>query len=148
MRKIQLILILSLILILATISFILAYNIPNFGETVVSSESQHITPEKSQVEKDCNRLGFCWNNNRCYSMGTRLTIPPEYTIKELSWKNQTSLYCGQDSKKFVSQKITGEIKLSWEHEDYLWAPKIELKNYFFAPHSKPAIMTYLEKNDY
>ena len=42
-------------------------------------------------------------------MGARLTIPPEYPNKEFSWKNETYLYCGQDSIKFTPQKITEAI---------------------------------------
>jgi len=62
--------------------------------------------EKSQAEIDCKRLGFCWGNERCYSMGARITVEPEDKKQDLAWIDEAYLYCGE--KRFVPQKITGE----------------------------------------
>ena len=75
---------------------------------IITLEPQNPINEKSQEGRDCNKLGFCWESNRCYGVGVRITRDPEYKNKELSWLNETHLYCGEESKKFVSQKITGE----------------------------------------
>ncbi|MBI4116320.1 hypothetical protein HY449_01095 [Candidatus Pacearchaeota archaeon] len=81
------------------------------SSTITSLESQTIKPEKSQEQKDCNQLKFCWSDKdqRCYSMGARITIEPEYKNRKFSWRNESYLYCEQGEYKFVYQKITGEI---------------------------------------
>jgi hypothetical protein len=63
-------------------------------------------PEKSQAERDCKNLGFCWGNERCYSMGARITVEPEDKKQDLAWIDEAYLYCGE--KRFVPQKITVE----------------------------------------
>ena len=48
----------------------------------------------------------CSNNGKCYNLGARLTINPQYPKQDLAWKNISNLYCGEGG--FVSQKITEE----------------------------------------
>lgn len=95
--RVSVVLILFLSLSILLISFISSAN-----RSVITFDKT----EKSQAEIDCKRLGFCWGNERCYSMGARITVEPEDKKQDLAWRDEAYLYCGE--KRFVPQKITGE----------------------------------------
>lgn len=82
----------------------------NGGTSFVNIINENPPLEKSQKQRDCEKLSFCWHDSRCYGSGIRITIEPEYKNKPLSWLNESYLYCEVETKsKFVPQKLTGEI---------------------------------------
>lgn len=43
---------------------------------------------------------------------------------------------------YECRKLSGKIKLSWEHKDFRWVSPKELKNYIFSPGIGPIIAQY------
>jgi hypothetical protein len=77
--------------------FVQAANYPpsDLGRTIHYTESVII----------CNG---CFANGKCYNIGARLTMPPLFPNRDLAWRNESYLYCGDDSTQFVPQKIIRE----------------------------------------
>ncbi|MCK9569236.1 hypothetical protein M0R72_09885 [Candidatus Pacearchaeota archaeon] len=75
------------------------------GSVITSEEIVSIDTTSERTWLTCEG---CLRGGKCYNIGTRLTIEPEYPKKDLAWRNITFLYCDEGKPSFVAQKITRE----------------------------------------
>jgi hypothetical protein len=109
-----------LFIFLISLGFVYAinpvYNISDeFNENNMINTIKGID-EDTKTKEICRKINGCYlkEEDKCYTIGTRMTILPEFPDKDLSWRNETYLYCDKDkigssSKKFVPQKVTEEV---------------------------------------